>query len=142
VGRKKAKKDMTSGARANSCFACHSTDVVTDTVRGELICRGCGEVLGDRLINTGMEWRIFADDDKGNSQSQIRAGVDNSQMFGTFQTVFEGGTTESRNALMRAQLQSEDQNELKVLKQLSSVTNLITRLKLNKNINVSLARGS
>lgn len=128
---------MTS-ARTSSCPSCLSIDIVTDTVRGELICRGCGEILNDRLISTATEWRIFADDDKASAESQIRAGVDNNNIFGTYQTVFEGGTTESRNALMRAQLQGEDQKELKILGQLSSISSLTTRLNLNKNIHVSL----
>jgi transcription initiation factor TFIIB len=41
------------------CPYCGSTDIVFDSERGELVCRGCGSVIQEHLIDVGPEWRAF-----------------------------------------------------------------------------------
>lgn len=47
-----------------------------DTTAGEVICRECGVVLGERLIDDGAEWRTFNNDDTlyGNRSDPNRCG--------------------------------------------------------------------
>ncbi|OWZ09530.1 Transcription initiation factor IIB [Phytophthora megakarya] len=47
------------------CRECGSQDVVTDFSAGDVVCRGCGMILGERIIDDSPEWRTFANDDRG-----------------------------------------------------------------------------
>ncbi|TDH74152.1 uncharacterized protein CCR75_008047 [Bremia lactucae] len=47
------------------CRECGSKDVVTDFSAGDVVCRGCGMILGERIIDDSPEWRTFANDDRG-----------------------------------------------------------------------------
>jgi transcription initiation factor TFIIB len=49
-----------AGAKAaERCPQCGGAKLVRDYVRGELICRGCGLVVEDRIVTTGQYWRPF-----------------------------------------------------------------------------------
>lgn len=50
---------------AAACSDCGSTDVVTDLSAGDVVCRACGLILGERIIDDTPEWRTFANDDRG-----------------------------------------------------------------------------
>ena len=47
-----------------TCPECGSTDVVLDQTRGEHICRECGTVVEDKLIDDGPEWRAFTAEER------------------------------------------------------------------------------
>jgi transcription initiation factor TFIIB len=47
------------GKGAQKCPECGSTNIVEDPSRGELICRTCGLVVKEEMIDTGQEWRAF-----------------------------------------------------------------------------------
>ncbi|KAG7398370.1 Transcription initiation factor IIB [Phytophthora boehmeriae] len=47
------------------CRDCGSADVVTDFSAGDVVCRSCGMILGERIIDDTPEWRTFANDDRG-----------------------------------------------------------------------------
>uniref|UniRef100_K3WSJ6 General transcription factor TFIIB n=1 Tax=Globisporangium ultimum (strain ATCC 200006 / CBS 805.95 / DAOM BR144) TaxID=431595 RepID=K3WSJ6_GLOUD len=49
----------------SQCSHCGSTDVVTDFSAGDVVCRDCGMILGERIIDDTPEWRNFANDDRG-----------------------------------------------------------------------------
>jgi len=51
-----AKKKTRSAQR---CSECGSTNIIEDPSRGELICRNCGLVVKEEMIDTGQEWRAF-----------------------------------------------------------------------------------
>jgi transcription initiation factor TFIIB len=53
---KMAKKKIKSGQR---CPECGSFNLIEDPNRGEMICRDCGLVLKEEIIDTGQEWRAF-----------------------------------------------------------------------------------
>jgi transcription initiation factor TFIIB len=55
----------------DTCRACGSGQTVFDYKHGEILCRGCGLVLEDRLFDFGPEWRAF-DEDQMNKRA--RAG--------------------------------------------------------------------
>ena len=41
------------------CPECGSTNLIEDPNRGEIICKDCGLVLKEEIIDTGQEWRAF-----------------------------------------------------------------------------------
>ncbi len=53
------------------CPECGSTNLYHDKERGEIICRDCGFVIDDKMVDFGQDWRDFDDD----SQSDRRAGA-------------------------------------------------------------------
>ncbi|MBT5342827.1 hypothetical protein HOL59_04530, partial [Candidatus Woesearchaeota archaeon] len=57
------------------CPECASKNIFRDTNKGETICRDCGLVIEDRMVDFGQEWREFDDD----SRSKRRAGAPTSQ---------------------------------------------------------------
>ena len=50
-----------AGVMARTCPSCSATDIVTDYSAGDVICRSCGLVIGDHVIDDQIEWRTFAD---------------------------------------------------------------------------------
>jgi transcription initiation factor TFIIB len=51
-----------AAAQHTVCPECRSSDIIADTAAGDVVCRGCGVVLGDHMIDDTAEWRVFADD--------------------------------------------------------------------------------
>jgi len=41
------------------CPECGSKNVVRDSELSELVCRTCGYVIVDRIVDRGPEWREF-----------------------------------------------------------------------------------
>jgi transcription initiation factor TFIIB len=42
------------------CSICKSNQIITDIESGEIICGKCGQVISDKIQETGPEWRNFA----------------------------------------------------------------------------------
>ncbi len=53
------------------CPECGSTNLFFDKERGEIICRDCGFVIDDKLVDFGQDWRDFED----SNHSDRRAGA-------------------------------------------------------------------
>lgn len=51
-----------------------STEIEENYHTGDMVCRGCGTVLGDRLIDQRGEWRTFASDPSGVADDPSRVG--------------------------------------------------------------------
>ena len=45
------------------CPSCGNGKIITDTESGEIICNKCGQVISDKLLDIGQEWRTFATDE-------------------------------------------------------------------------------
>jgi transcription initiation factor TFIIB len=45
------------------CPNCGSTDIIFDPERGEYVCRHCGLVIQEHVIDLGPEWRAFSSDE-------------------------------------------------------------------------------
>lgn len=56
---KKIKMSRVAGRQAKKCPECSSTQLIEDSVRGELTCNHCGLVIKEEMIDTGQEWRAF-----------------------------------------------------------------------------------
>lgn len=54
------------------CPECSSINLFINRDKGEVICKDCGLVVEDRMVDTGQEWREFESD---NGSSQRRAGA-------------------------------------------------------------------
>jgi len=54
-----------------ACPECSSTNLKTDSERGETICQCCGLVVEDHMIDFGKEWRSYDEDGK---EKVARAG--------------------------------------------------------------------
>jgi transcription initiation factor TFIIB len=79
----KSKRKHSSNSQlidSNSmCSICKSNQIVTDTESGEIICSKCGQVITDKVQQTGPEWRNFdpSSSDESNS-SRSRVGMSTS----------------------------------------------------------------
>ncbi|MEA3255238.1 MAG: TFIIB-type zinc ribbon-containing protein, partial [Candidatus Altiarchaeota archaeon] len=47
-----------------SCPSCNGLNLVTDYKHGELVCKNCGLVIDDELLDFGPEWRAFDEEQK------------------------------------------------------------------------------
>ena len=61
---------MTTGLK--KCPECGSTNLVSNKERGETICKNCGLVIEDKMIDFGQEWREF---DQDQSAKRRRTGA-------------------------------------------------------------------
>jgi len=48
--------------KPKKCPECNSTNILADNDRGELVCKNCGLVIEERMIDFGQEWREFEND--------------------------------------------------------------------------------
>ncbi len=44
------------------CPECNSINLQVDEKHGEVICKSCGTVLDENLVDTSPEWREFSED--------------------------------------------------------------------------------
>ncbi len=58
-------------ANIKRCPECNSINLTIDEKRGEIICKNCGLVLDENLVDTRPEWREFSDD----GEDRRRAGA-------------------------------------------------------------------
>lgn len=72
------KKPSSNACRLNlhikvPCKNCRNPDsnYIEDFASGDLICRDCGGIVGDRIIDTRSEWRTFSNDDNGEDPSRV-----------------------------------------------------------------------
>uniref|UniRef100_A0A7S3EGB1 General transcription factor TFIIB n=3 Tax=Rhodosorus marinus TaxID=101924 RepID=A0A7S3EGB1_9RHOD len=47
------------------CPECGSPDIVEDWKEGQNVCRSCGLVIQEKLVDLGCEWRTFTNDEPG-----------------------------------------------------------------------------
>ena len=65
VRKIKPEKDIEGNEQIiGICPECHGFNLVTDYKHGELVCKDCGLVINDELLDTGPEWRAFDEEQK------------------------------------------------------------------------------
>ncbi|MHA1154670.1 MAG: transcription initiation factor IIB [Candidatus Heimdallarchaeota archaeon] len=47
-----------------ACPECGSTEIISDSTRGERICTNCGAVIDEHIIDEGPEWRAFTSEER------------------------------------------------------------------------------
>jgi len=62
-----------------SCSECKdpNPELVEDYSAGDMICKGCGSVLGDRIIDEHSEWRTFSNSDSTGADPNRVGGPSN-----------------------------------------------------------------
>ncbi len=48
--------------QGKKCPECGSTNILADQERGELVCKACGLVIEEKMVDFGQEWREFEND--------------------------------------------------------------------------------
>ncbi|KAJ7693902.1 cyclin-like protein [Mycena rosella] len=93
---------------------------------GDLVCRNCGLVLGDRIVDTRSEWRTFANDE-GDDPSRVGAAGDplmeGREQLDTVVSFRDGGSgmaRELQRAASRAQSSRAERNLLTAFRDISS----------------------
>src|SRR3989338_3882607 len=81
------------------CPECSSINLTVDEKRGEIICKSCGLVLDDNMIDTSPEWREFSDD----GEDHRRAGAPATFTKADMGTGTQIGTTSELYALSGSQ---------------------------------------
>ncbi|KAH8833885.1 cyclin-like protein [Flagelloscypha sp. PMI_526] len=93
---------------------------------GDLVCRGCGLVLGDRIVDTRSEWRTFANDE-GDDPSRVGAAIDPTDGGEHLETMisFRDGGSGNAKELQRAASRGEDPSHQTISMQLSQLASLL-----------------
>jgi transcription initiation factor TFIIIB Brf1 subunit/transcription initiation factor TFIIB len=120
------------------CIRCSGTDIVSDTAAGDIVCRNCGEIQAERMMDASAEWNDYDDDDRGSSGSAARSSC-TVDRFNSTSTLFEGRglSNEVRAALEKAQIQATDKRELRMIKTAGIVDDIGSKLNVNRRILVS-----
>lgn len=82
VYKKRPAKNLETEKIQNTCPECDSTDLNYDPSRAELICRHCGLVIAENMMDQGPEWRAFNFEQQ---QSRARVGAPSTR------TIHDGG---------------------------------------------------
>ncbi|ORY77992.1 transcription initiation factor IIB [Leucosporidium creatinivorum] len=97
-----------------TCPDCQDENVqlVEEFGSGDLVCGGCGLVLGDRIVDTRSEWRSFADSE-GDDPSRVGGPqdplLDAAEQFSTIISFKDGNTGAAKALQMAASRVSKDQ---------------------------------
>jgi transcription initiation factor TFIIB len=86
------------------CSDCGSINLFINKAKGEVICKDCGLVIEDKMVEFGQEWREFESD--SGSQSQRRTGAPM-----TYTQYDQGLGTEVGQKADLFQLSSKDRNK-------------------------------
>jgi transcription initiation factor TFIIIB Brf1 subunit/transcription initiation factor TFIIB len=114
-----------------SCQYCGGSDVVTDYAAGDIVCRGCGSVLGERLISEEAEWREYDDDDRGGSGDAARASYSDSS------TYIVGGNPTLCKSLNRAHMAAlVGRSDVRIGDSATHLTDFAAKLGLSERIAV------
>lgn len=119
-----------------ACFRCNGTDVVEDYKAGDIICRDCGEVINDRIIDEGNEVKFYMNDDDPGKTSRS-SGL--AETIGSLQTSFITNSDTVKRTLERAQRFSSDRKELQALSHMNAVSEMCSKMNLILPIKVSTA---
>ena len=118
-----------------ACFRCKGNDVVLDYKAGDVICRDCGEVINDRVIDEGNEVKFYMNDDDPSKTSRS-SGL--AETIGSLQTSFVTNSESVKRTLERAQRFSSDRKELQALSHMNAVSEMCSKMNLILPIKVSI----
>lgn len=109
-----ARAARESGRQADACQQCGGMDLITDYGRGDVICRGCGEVMVGGLLDDGAEWRTFANE-TGEGKGPNRAEKNSSRMAVGGGSITSIDSVPGHNGLLRAHQRMGEANKDQVL---------------------------
>ena len=116
------------------CDHCQGDDLISDHSTGDIVCRSCGTVLGDRFISDEAEWRDYEDrkGTDGSRSSMLIIAEDEME-----HRVFSGGNKEDRDLLNRLQSSEYSKKELKMFDSFNNLEQLTFKLGLSDTVTVS-----
>lgn len=106
---------------------------------GDLVCGGCGLVLGDKIVDTRSEWRTFANDE-GDDPSRVGGPtdplLDSSEQFATLISFRDGNTGVAKALQMAASRVSKDgsSNAQKMQNAFRDISNMCDTISLPRTI--------
>jgi hypothetical protein len=115
------------------CLRCNGDDILVDLAAGDRVCRACGEVVSDRIIDERDETINHMDDYfiKSSRTSGFSDSVVN------LHTSFINGTEEVLSSLKKAQYLSTDKKDIFFMSSVGVVNEFCSRLNLFPSIKVS-----
>jgi hypothetical protein len=90
--------DCTLPQRLQACFRCRGRDLITHLDAGDVVCRSCGEIQRDRIIDNTDEVRSYLDDDSNKDRESRTSGIPerNGLRGSSFKTMFVNGGSSAR----------------------------------------------
>lgn len=133
------------------CPECASKNIFRNAEKGETICRDCGLVIEDRMVDFGQEWREF-DEDGGSRGGGRGAGIPTSQTqfdlglgteVGNNADIYKLGSERDRDRILRLKkwnirISTAIERNLKVA--LAELKRVSSFLKLPKSVEEEAAR--
>lgn len=131
------------------CTECGSANIKRDAEKGETICRSCGLVIEDKMVDFSQEWREF-EDDRGGSRRRTGAPSTYTQFdqglgteVGTTSDFYKLGSVKDKNKFFRLRkwhyrISTAIERNLKVA--LAELKRVSSFLKLSKNVEEEAAR--
>ena len=133
------------------CPECASKNIFRNAEKGETICRDCGLVIEDRMVDFGQEWREF-DEDGGSRGGGRGAGIPTSQTqfdlglgteVGNNADIYKLGSERDRDRILRLKkwnirISTAIERNLKVA--LAELKRVGSFLKLPKSVEEEAAR--
>jgi len=131
------------------CPECGSKDLIHNKDRGEMICRECGLVIEEKLVDFGQEWREF---DSDTSAAKRRVGAPSTQTqfdqglgteVGQYADVYRLSSKKDQNKFFRlrkwqSRVSTAIERNLKVA--LAELKRVGSFLKLQKSVEEEAAR--
>jgi transcription initiation factor TFIIIB Brf1 subunit/transcription initiation factor TFIIB len=121
----------------NQCTRCSYDDVVYDPARGDMICRGCGNIVSARMIDESSEWRVYENDVR-TENDVARCSTNVVETAWSDQNVFVGGTEAQRSSLLKAQIATENKKKIRAARYVVEVQDISSRLNVTRSIMVSV----
>ncbi|KAL7417126.1 cyclin-like protein [Mrakia frigida] len=120
-----------------SCPECAplKPEIIEEFGSGDLVCGGCGLVLGDKIVDTRSEWRTFANDE-GDDPSRVGAAnnpLDGPESFETGISFRDGNTGLSRE-LQRASHKAFTKTEKSLANAYTEIAATCDKVSLGKQI--------
>ncbi len=133
------------------CPECASKNIFRNAEKGETICRDCGLVIEDRMVDFGQEWREF-DEDGGSKGGGRGAGMPTSQTqfdlglgteVGNNADIYKLGSERDRDRILRLKkwnirISTAIERNLKVA--LAELKRVSSFLKLPRSVEEEAAR--
>lgn len=112
-------------------------NIVEEFSSGDLVCGGCGLVLGDRVVDTRSEWRTFANDE-GDDPSRVGAASDplleGIEQLDTVISSRDGGSGMARELQRASSRSSAGRSERNLLTAFRDISNMCDQFSLPKTI--------
>jgi transcription initiation factor TFIIIB Brf1 subunit/transcription initiation factor TFIIB len=130
------------GLQTNPCSGCGNFNFIVEKAAGDIVCRNCGEVSCDRILDYRPEWKNYEEEAASGksrdsaarcskmSEFQLEQGIEN--------TFIMGGTSSDRTVLTRNHVKSTlSREESKYIKSSSLLKTICHKLNLSDRITVS-----